>query len=80
MLTKEVLTTFLGWSTVINIVLLMMTTIAITQFRESIVKIHSELFNLQKEDLGRAYFGYIAIYKILIIVFNLVPYVALKMF
>jgi len=39
---------------------------------------HGGMFNLNKEDLGRAYFGYIALYKILIIVFNLVPYIVLK--
>lgn len=78
MLTPEILIGFLGWSTLINFTFLLITTLAIMFFKESIIKIHSELFNLNKEDLGRAYFNYIALYKILIIVFNLVPYIALK--
>jgi len=78
MLTYEMLTEFLGWSTLINFTFLLITTLAIMFFREPVIKIHAELFNLNKEDLGRAYFNYIALYKILIIVFNLVPYVALK--
>ena len=78
MFTLETLITFLGWSTLINFTFLLMTTLAIMFLRKPIIKIHAELFNLNKEDLGRAYFNYIALYKILIIVFNLVPYVALK--
>jgi len=78
MLTHQMLTEFLGWSTLINFTFLLITTLAIMFFREPVIKIHAELFNLNQEDLGRAYFNYIALYKILIIVFNLVPYVALK--
>ena len=79
MLTQQALIEFLGWSTLINFVFLLFSTLTITFFREPIIKIHTELFNLNKEDLGRAYFNYIAIYKILIIVFNFVPYIALKL-
>jgi len=79
MVTQQLLIDFFGWSTVINLIILLLSTLAISFFRETIIKIHSELFNLNKEDLGRAYFNYIAIYKILIIVFNLVPYLALKL-
>jgi hypothetical protein len=78
MLTHEILIEFLGWSTLINVTLLLVMTLAIMFLHEPVSKIHAELFNLNKEDLGRTYFNYIAIYKILIIVFNLVPYVALK--
>ncbi|CAA6824812.1 MAG: Unknown protein [uncultured Sulfurovum sp.] len=78
MLTLETLIEFLGWSTLINFTFLLMTTLAIMFLREPIIKIHAELFNLNKEDLSRAYFNYVALYKILIIVFNLVPYIALK--
>ena len=79
MLTQQTLIEFFGWSTVINFTILLLSTLTISFFRETIIKIHSELFNLNKEDLGRAYFNYIAIYKILIIVFNFVPYLALKL-
>ena len=78
MFTIETLIEFLGWSTLINFTFLLIMTLAIMFLREPIIKIHSELFNLNQEDLGRAYFNYVALYKILIIVFNLVPYVALK--
>ena len=78
MFTIETLIEFLGWSTLINFTFLLITTLAIMFFREPVIKIHAELFDLNKEDLGRAYFNYVALYKILIIMFNLVPYIALK--
>jgi hypothetical protein len=36
------------------------------------------MFDLAEADLSRAYFQYLAQYKILIFVFNLMPYLALR--
>jgi hypothetical protein len=36
------------------------------------------MFGLDDTDLSRAYFQYLAQYKILIFVFNLMPYLALR--
>ncbi len=77
-MTTETLTELLGWSTVINIALLLFTTIMVIAIRGTISKIHSSLFGLDEKDLGRAYFQYIAQYKIAIIVLNIAPYIALK--
>ena len=41
------------------------------------VKRIAPLFNLDESDISRAYFQYLAQYKIAIIVFNIVPYFAL---
>ena len=79
MLTQEILIEFLGWSTVINIALLMLTGIAITLLRKPIAKIHTMFSGLEEKELYKSYFNYIAFYKILIIVFNIVPYIALKL-
>ena len=77
-MTTETLTEFLGWVSVINIVLLFVTTIVVIAMRGTISRIHSGLFGLDEKDLGRAYFQYIALYKIGIIIFNIAPYIALK--
>ncbi len=37
------------------------------------------MFGLDEKDLNRAYFQYLAQFKILIIVFNVTPYIALKL-
>jgi hypothetical protein len=75
----EAVTTFFGWTTVINIVLLVVSTIMVIAMRGSISTLHGRMFGLESVDLSRAYFQYIAQYKIAIIVFSLTPYLALKL-
>ncbi len=74
----ETLTAFLGWCTVINIGLLMFAAVVLGLMRGPISQIHAKMLDLNESDLSRAYFQYLAQYKIAILVLNLVPYVALK--
>jgi hypothetical protein len=46
--------------------------------RGTISKIHGNMFGLEEAELSRAYFQYLAQYKILLFVFNLMPYLALR--
>ena len=78
MMTTETITELLGWACVINIALLLFTSTIVIAMRGTISRIHSSLFGLDEKDLGRAYFQYIAQYKIAIIVLNIAPYIALK--
>ena len=73
------LTTFLGWTTLINFGLITLTSIILIAFKGSIVKIHSELFSISEKGLYEAYLNFLAQYKVLIIVLNLVPYLALRL-
>lgn len=75
----EAVTAFFGWTTVINFVLLFISSIIVIRTRGSISRIHGSMFGLETADLSRAYFQYIAQYKIAIIVFSLTPYIALKL-
>ena len=77
-MTIESLTELLGWASVINIGILVLSTLAVITVRTSITEIHSKIFGLDEKDLGRAYFQYLAQYKIAIIVLNVAPYIALK--
>jgi hypothetical protein len=78
MLTLETLTELLGWSSLINIAILLLSTLGVIAMRGVITGMHSKLFGLDEKDLGRAYFQYLAHYKIAIIVLNITPYIALK--
>ena len=53
--------------------------LAITAMRATMKRVHSSMFGLADDDLDRAYFQYLAQYKIAIFVFNLVPYFALRL-
>lgn len=70
---------FFGWCTVINIALLCVVAIAVVLMRKWTSKIHAKMFGLDEADLSRAYFQYLAQYKLAIFIFNLVPYLALKL-
>ncbi len=73
----ETIRAFLGWCTVINMGLLIIAAIVAGPMRGVVSRIHAKMYGLSEVDLARAYFQYLAHYKIAIFVFNLVPYIAL---
>jgi len=77
-MTVESLTGLLGWASIINIAILLFSTLLLIAMRGAIANLHSKLFGLDEKDLGRAYFQYLAQYKIAIIMLNITPYIALK--
>ena len=76
--TLETITAFFGWTTAINFVLLFVSSIMVMTMRGSIFWVHGRIFGLETADLSRAYFQYLAQYKIAIIVLSLTPYIALR--
>jgi hypothetical protein len=79
MMELNTLTSVFGWMSVINIGLLVFSTIMLTLFRAPIIRIHQAITGLGEEALKQAYLNFIAYFKLLIIVFNLVPYIALTL-
>ncbi|MGV7222298.1 MAG: DUF6868 family protein [Nitrospinales bacterium] len=77
-MTIVTLTEFFGWASIINIAVLMFTSIMVVLCRKPVLKIHTKMFGLNEQDLGRAYFQYLAQFKIATIVFSMAPYIALK--
>ena len=73
----EVTREVLGWCTVLNLGFLVFATAALVLFRGPVEAIHGRLFGLSHEELGQAYFRYLANYKVGILLFNLAPYLAL---
>ncbi len=76
--TLETLRAFFGWCSAINIGLLILSTILMLALRGWASRIHARMFNLGESDISRAYFQFLALYKLAILVFNLVPYFALR--
>lgn len=74
----DILKSFLLWSTLINYGILVLWFVVLIAARDTIYKLHSRWFRLTDEKFdGFMYLG-MAIYKILVLVFNLVPFIALK--
>jgi Family of unknown function (DUF6868) len=69
------ITRFLGWCTVINIVLYMFSAAVIVL---PSAQIYVTVFGLAEADVLHINYQFLAQYKIAIFIFNLVPYIALK--
>ena len=78
-MTFEQLTAFLGWCTAINVGVLLLATLMLILMKDFTARVHGALFPLPRQVLEEQYFQYLAQYKILILVFNLVPYLALRL-
>jgi hypothetical protein len=73
------ITTFLGWCTAINMGILVFAAIFLFLFKGFAINIHSKLTGVSASKLPSLYFSYMANYKIGILLFNLVPYIALTL-
>ena len=72
-------TAFFGWCSLINIALLLLATLFISMFNRFTKTIHAKLFHVSMTELDMVYLRYLASYKLGILLFNLVPYIALKL-
>lgn len=77
--TIEGMREFFGWCSIVNIGLLILSSVALVVLRAFAVRIHGKLFGLDEQTLLKAYFQYLAHYKIAIIVLFVVPYIALRL-
>ena len=78
-MTQASLSAFFGWMTVLNFCLLAFATIALFVARNRIEGIHSRMFDLPPDHVRATYFRYLANYKLLTLVFGLVPWLALRL-
>ena len=75
----DTITQFLGWCTVINMAILAFIALFLMTMRDTAIRMHSRMFGVSEADLPRIFYQYMANYKILMVVLNFVPYLALKM-
>jgi len=78
MTSLENFTKFLGWCTVINLAIYLVSAFIMMLAHGPMSQIHATIFGLAEVDVLHTYFQYLGHYKIVILVFNLVPYIALK--
>ena len=72
------ISTFLFYNMLINIILLTLGSIIIMLLKNVVAKQHAKLFNLKEEIVMPMIYGYLGAYKIFVIIFALVPYIAFK--
>jgi hypothetical protein len=67
-----------AWCTVLNFGVLIFAGLAVILAGGPIKRLHAKMFGLSEENISRAYFQFLAQYEIAILVFNLAPYLALR--
>jgi len=77
-MTVDILLGVLGWSAVINIGLLLWWSLWILFAHDFVYRMHSRWFKIPVEKFDAIHYAGMAFYKITIIVFNVVPYLALR--
>ncbi|NJL23629.1 MAG: hypothetical protein HC895_27090, partial [Leptolyngbyaceae cyanobacterium SM1_3_5] len=77
-MTVEFLRTLLGWSVLINWGILLFWFVAFYFLRNSMHKLHGKLFKISRKQLGAIHYLAMALYKLAIILFFLVPYLVLR--
>jgi|TARA_B100000315_G_C14417419_1_gene513887 hypothetical protein len=72
------LTAFFKWCSIINIALFVLSAILVIGASDFVYSTQGQMFHLPREAFDVAIYALLGLYKIVILVFNLVPYVALR--
>ncbi len=73
----QTLTTFFMWCTIINGALLFLSAIIFVLAPGWVFRMQSRWYPVEREAFNTIYYSFLALFKILFIIFNLTPYVAL---
>ena len=76
----EAIRAFFAWCSVINIALLLWWAAFLLFAHDWTYRMHSKWFKISAEQFDAIHYSGIAFYKILVLMFNLVPYLALRIF
>ena len=74
----ETIREFLGWCATINIGFLVLSSVMILLFGKPISRLHGKMFGLEEERLRQHFYEFLGNFKILVLIFNVAPYLALR--
>lgn len=70
---------FLGWCTVINVGILILWFLCFALGHDAFFRYHSKLFKITAQQFDAIHYALMGYYKFLILVFNAVPYLVLRL-
>ena len=73
----QMLTRFFMWCTVLNMGLLILSFLILAFARDFVYKVHGKWFPMSQERFNMVLYLFIGIYKIMVFVFNVIPWVVL---
>jgi hypothetical protein len=71
------ITAFFMWCTILNVALLVLSSLICLCAGDWVYGIHSKWFSVSRETFNVAFYSFLGLYKVLVFVFNLIPYMAL---
>ena len=76
----EIFESFLAWCTLINLVILIVWWLFLIVGGDWMRRKHGKMFDLSEEGIATAHYNVLAHFKILWVIFNLTPYLVLRLF
>ena len=76
-MTIQMLTNFFMWCTILNMGLLLLSFLILAFAGDFVYKMHSRWFPMPRETFNVVLYSFIGIYKIMVFVFNIIPWIAL---
>jgi hypothetical protein len=77
-MTLELIRATLAWSTLLNFVVLLSWFLLFVLARDWMYRLHSRWFRLSEETFAALHYGGMGLFKLGILLFNLMPYLALR--
>ena len=74
----ELVQEILGWCSLINVALLLISYMFIVFAHDWMFRIHTRWFKLSSEKFDAIHYAGIGLFKMAIVIFNVVPYLALR--
>lgn len=74
----ESLQSFFGWCSLINYTILLVWAVAMLLARTHVYNLHRKWFPLSDAELDRCVYICVGVYKILVVTFNVVPWIVLR--
>jgi len=68
---------FFLWCTIVNAALLLLSSLACIFFGDFSYRMNHKFFSISRQEFNVMFASFIGLFKIFVIVFNLVPYIAL---
>jgi len=79
-MTTEFFTTFLAWCTLVNLVILVLWWLILLAVGGWMRRLHGKWFGVGEEALAATHYTVLAHFKVLWVIFNLTPYLVLRLF
>lgn len=73
----QVLKMFFMWCSILNMGLLLMTSLLLAFCGDFVYKMHSRLYPMSRETFNVVVYSFVGVYKIIFFVFNFIPWIAL---